>query len=397
MIILDFYKNSELAKDFGISKMTVARYIENSKNGHNDLELIFSKGHFKIKKTELNKIKIKSLIADKKKFKNPKRYKVIEVRQEFFLNYSNRSVLEIYKDLKNNSYINTKFCYLGTNSLTYLEYLKSRKNNKIKIDLLYKNIAFLEDYARENQIKYNIIELGPSDMTSTEGFVKSLNENNLVNNYLALDFSKELLNINQRRFRTVFDNIEYNNKLVDIEQEEIYEIITDNKYKTTKSTNVVNLFLLIGCTACNFFKPCDVYSNLYNSLNKDDFLVLDFIKQYPEMKKNKIYDQDSLLYKYLSFLLKNIGLRQGDFVLNSYYDEAKNTRLVFATIQDNINLRFGDDYEDILIKKNQEILLLINRVDNNFDMEAMKNNNFNLINLNTSISMDYINCLYRRK
>jgi uncharacterized SAM-dependent methyltransferase len=396
MEVSTFYKNSELAEEFSVSSMTISRYIDSAKTGLNDLELYHHGNDYKIRKTELNYQIIKMLVGDKSKFKNPTRFKTIKPKPEFYTKYTINNQLEIIRELKNSKMINSKFAYLGSNIDNYSQYQQSRKKNLIRAQILNNNLPFFINYAIKNQIKYNLIELGSMDLVSSKDFIQELASHNLIESFLALDISESLLELNKSIFNSYFSNINYNSEVVDIEQEDLYEYILENKYQSFDCTRTVNLFLLIGSTSANFIIPNRVYRNISDALQEGDFFVLDLIKDYPEIEKNKIYDTDSLFYKFIITPLKDLGFTDEDVILRSVYDKEHNLRNVVAVMNDNLNLQFSNVTEPLELKKGSEITLSINRTSYEEEMKRVSGYNFDLINMNTSINLDYINVVYKK-
>lgn len=396
MEVSTFYKNSELAEEFSVSSMTISRYIDSAKSGLNDLELYHHGNDYKIRKTELNHQIIKMLVGDKSKFKNPTRFKSIKPKPDFYTKYTINNQLEIIRELKNTKMINSKFAYLGSNIDNYSQYQQSRKKNIIRAEILNNNLPFFINYAIKNGIKYNLIELGSMDLISSKTFIEELASQNLIESFLSLDISESLLSLNKKVFKSYFPNINYNSEVVDIEQEDLYEHILENKYSSKDSTKTINLFLLIGSTSANFIIPNRVYRNISDALQGGDFFVLDLIKDYPEIEKNKIYEVDSLFYKFIITPLQDLGFSDEDIILRSVYDKKNNLRNVVAVMNDNLNLKFANVQEPLELKKGSEITLSINRISNQEEMSRIVHYDFDLINMNTSVSLDYINCVFKK-
>jgi uncharacterized SAM-dependent methyltransferase len=391
-----FYKNSELAEEFSVSSMTISRYIDSAKTGLNDLELYHHGNDYKIRKTELNRQIIKMLVGDKSKFKNPTRFKTITPTKDFYTKYTFNNQLEMIRELKNSKMINTKFAYLGNNIDNYSKYQQSRKKNLIRAEILNNNLPFFINYAIKNDIKYNLIELGSMDLVSSKTFIEELAKNNLIDSFLALDISESLLALNEKIFKNYFPSIKYTSEVLDIEQEDLYEYVLDNKFQGNDPTKTINLFLLIGSTSANFIIPNRVYRNISDALQVGDFFILDLIKEYPEIEKNKVYDVDSLFYKFIVTPLKDLGFSDSDITVKSSYDKIHNLRNVVAVMNDNLNLNFVNLSEHLELKKGSEIILSINRTSYKEEMDRIRNYKFDLINLNTSINLDYVNCVYKK-
>ncbi len=390
-----FYKNSELADELGISAMSISRYIDQAKQGKLNLELLVHNKDYKIKKTELNKLILHNLTSDKSKFKNPTKYKTIQIPTIFDDKYNLNFHLELIRDLKNSKLINQKFAYLGENHLNYYLYQQSRKKNVLRSSLLANNLEFFLSYAKEHNVTYNIIELGPMDLISSNPFIDKLHSVSLVESYTAIDISTELLSINELKFKKLYPTINYNYEQVDIEQTDIYDIILDTKY-TSNKTNSINIFMIIGSTVSNLSSPNRVFRNISESLSLGDFLIIDLIKEYPEMEKNKVYEPNNLYYNYISTTLKDLGMSDNDFTILSRFEEKNKIRKVVAVMNENIFLKSKFSMDPIEFKKGSEILLSINRVDIITDLSILNNYKMDLVNLNSSVKLDYLNCVFTK-
>ncbi|MGL4758432.1 MAG: L-histidine N(alpha)-methyltransferase [Patescibacteria group bacterium] len=393
MSLTKFYKNSDLAESLGVSAMSITRYIEQAKKGLNDIELIKHGSDYKIKKTDLNVIKLKELTIDKSKFKNPIKYKKIQIPDVFYSKYSTNEQLEIFRDLKNKMIINQKFTYLENNHKNYYLYQQSRKKNAVRADLLAQNLDFFIKYGEKNNIRYNLIELGPMDLVSSMDFIRRLDKEDLVDSYTAVDISKELLDLNKKQFKLDFPNIRYNNEQVDVETTDVYDITLESKYNSEFENNIT-IFLVIGSTISNIFKPKIVYQNILDSLTKNDFFVVDLIKEYPEMEKNKIYESNSLFYNYITVCLRDLGLSVDDFSLVSHYDSLTKLRTVRAVLTEHISLISKLSNEHLDFKKGSFIILSQNRINPREDLQLITTMGTDLVNLNTSIELDYQNLVF---
>jgi uncharacterized SAM-dependent methyltransferase len=397
MEVVSFYKNSELAEEYSVSSMTISRYIEASKVGLNSLDLLKIGNEYKIKKSDLNHQIIKSLVNDKARFKNPPRFKTIIPTQNFNKKYSISNQLEIVRELKNKSTINLKFAYLAESHGAYSEYQKSRKKNTIRANILNNNLSFFIDYAKQNNVKYNIIELGSVDLNSTKKFINQLNKEKLIESFLSLDISKSLLKETNTEFKKEYQNLPFNESLLDIEQEDLYEIILQNKYLSSNHSKSVNIFLMIGVTASNLSAPSKVYRNISDALIKNDFFVIDLIKEYPEMEKNKLYNNESLYYRFISTVLFDLGFKIEDITIQSAYDKIKKERYVIAVLNENINLNFSYLKDPIVFKKGSEIILSVNRMNFAEELNLIQKYSFELVNLNSSIELDFVSCVFIKK
>jgi hypothetical protein len=391
---VQYFNNADLASDLSVSTMTISRYIEAAKHGNNNIELIKMGPNYKIKRSEYNLLELKSIVGDKKNFKNPTRFKLIEPNNQFYEKYDKENVLEIIRNLKNEKFINTKFTYLGDESNKYLEYQKSRKNNHVRSNLMMSNLLFFRDLAKTKGIKFNITELGPLDMTSSYEFINELNKEGLVNSYHGIDISKTLLEMNEKFFKSNFKDLDYTSEIIDIEESDIFQTLMDNKYRYEEPDKIINLFIFIGCTSSNLLKPELVYRNISESLKSGDYFVLDLVKDYPDIEKNKIYTSESLMHNYLVQVLDDIGFKNNYFTLNSFFEKESKLRRIFATLNENVLIKFRQVSEMIELKKGTEILLLINRIDLENELFLTKKVKFDLISMNTSITMDYINTVF---
>lgn len=396
MINPNYYKNSEIAEKLGISPMSITRYINQAMKGKLEIELIEHNGDWKIKKSDLNNLLLNTIVNNKAKFKNPIKFKSIKIPSAFYTKYNIDEQLEIMRDLKNINSINQKFAYLGENAFRYAEYQKSRKKNTLRSNLLYSNTGFFKKYSEQNKIKYNIFELGAMDLISSMSFIEELESENLIESYTSIDISPNLLNMSKEIILNKFPNLNFSSEIADIEISEIYDIVLDRQF-SNENPNTVNIFLLIGSTLSNIKGPKRVYQSIVDSLQTKDFLIIDLIKEYPEMEKNKIYDPNNLFYNYISSTMLDMGFEDKDFEIISKFDEAKKQREVFAQLKYNIELITKLSVEPIQLTKGTEIQLSINRVDTNKDLSILSSLNMDLVNMNSATKLDYMNVVFCKK
>lgn len=396
MINPNYYKNSEIAEKLGISPMSITRYINQAMKGKLEIELIEHNGDWKIKKSDLNNLLLNTIVNNKAKFKNPIKFKSIKIPSAFYTKYNIDEQLEIMRDLKNINSINQKFAYLGENAFRYAEYQKSRKKNTLRSNLLYSNTGFFKKYSEQNKIKYNIFELGAMDLISSMSFIEELESENLIESYTSIDISPNLLNMSKEIILNKFPNLNFSSEIADIEISEIYDIVLDRQF-SNENPNTVNIFLVIGSTLSNIKGPKRVYQSIVDSLQTKDFLIIDLIKEYPEMEKNKIYDPNNLFYNYISSTMLDMGFEDKDFEIISKFDEAKKQREVFAQLKYNIELITKLSVEPIQLTKGTEIQLSINRVDTNKDLSILSSLNMDLVNMNSATKLDYMNVVFCKK
>lgn len=201
----------------------------------------------------------------------------IEPSSKFYSVFSQKEVLELIQSLENGREIPLKYSYKGRGgriwSNFYQKYLMIRwyRTSNVEIDLLKKNFEYINGN-HQNCTKVNIIDVGAGNSYPVKKFITQLYKLDKINQYIALDISKELLNLSKSNFTKWFPLIKFKSTTIDIETSTLpVEIWQNSNLEPTQ--NIANIFLHLGVTIGNHRDRIRVLQNFRHSMQKNDFLV----------------------------------------------------------------------------------------------------------------------------
>jgi uncharacterized SAM-dependent methyltransferase len=203
--------------------------------------------------------------------------RIVELSSKFYSIFSKAEILELIQALENSKEIPLKYSYKGRGGKIwhnfYQEYLMPRwyRTSNVEIDLLNKNFEYINGN-HQNCTQVNIIDIGAGNSYPVKKFINRLDKLDRINQYIALDISKELLALSKSNFTKWFPSIKFSSDTVDIETSSIpAELWQNSNPDTTKS--IANIFLHLGVTIGNHQDRIRVLQNLRRSMEKNDLLV----------------------------------------------------------------------------------------------------------------------------
>ena len=203
------------------------------------------------------------------KFKNKIALEKIIPSSEFFEIFSHRQIVEIINDLQISKEINLKFDYVNKGAFYWHELVfnKNYKNVSSISQILQNSIDFITSKMPKSH-KINLIEIGPGDSSTRLNLIKTFQNKKLLNKYIAVDISQEMLKIAKMKLSENIKNLNFESYIRDIEENDIKEICFE-----TKNERIMNILLFID-TIGNFNNQSHVWSNLYRSLGNEDLLII---------------------------------------------------------------------------------------------------------------------------
>ncbi len=196
---------------------------------------------------------------------------------EFYSIFSEEEVLGIIQALEVRREFPLKYSYKGRGAKNwdsfYLKYIIPRwyRQSNVEIDLLKENFEYLNGNL-QNCDKINVLDVGSGNSYPVKEFIRRLNNLGLINKYIALDISEELLNLSRKNFISWFPLIEFISYVIDIENSCLPKIKLKNTVNL-KIDNTAKIILHLGVTMGNHQNRTEVLKNFRNSMVKNDLLV----------------------------------------------------------------------------------------------------------------------------
>ncbi|MBD2206289.1 L-histidine N(alpha)-methyltransferase [Calothrix sp. FACHB-1219] len=281
----------------------------------------------------------------------------IEPSAKFYSIFSKKEVLDLIQALEIRKEIPLKYSYKGRGgriwSNFYQKYLMTRwyRTSNVEIDLLKKNFEYINGN-HQNCTKVNIIDVGAGNSYPVKKFIAQLSKLDKINQYIALDISKELLALSKANFTKWFPLIKFNSDTIDIETSTVSAELWQNS--TSEATpSIANIFLHLGVTIGNHQDRIRVLQNFRNSMKTNDFLVFT-----NESGSNSIWDGQARggckyhVEEIYAWIKNKVGIIAEDCELVRKYD--LKTDSIIA------NIKFHQNYTVVFnnlgIDKNLEIL-----------------------------------------
>ncbi|HAA28800.1 MAG TPA: hypothetical protein DCE56_15340 [Cyanobacteria bacterium UBA8553] len=264
---------------------------------------------------------------------------------EFYSIFSEEEVLGIIQALEVRREFPLKYSYKGRGAKNwdsfYLKYIIPRwyRQSNVEIDLLKENFEYLNGNL-QNCDKINVLDVGSGNSYPVKEFIRRLNNLGLINKYIALDISEELLNLSRKNFISWFPLIEFISYVIDIENSCLPKIKLKNTVNL-KIDNTAKIILHLGVTMGNHQNRTEVLKNFRNSMVKNDLLVFT-----NEIGSN--YQWQGIVrggFKYhaeqvYAWIKNQMGISSKDCELVRKYDDKTDSIVVNIKLRQNYSITF---------------------------------------------------------
>ncbi|HSW79984.1 MAG TPA: L-histidine N(alpha)-methyltransferase [Candidatus Saccharimonadales bacterium] len=355
---MKYFKNTELAEQFHVSEKSVRNWIDASQAGKLDLQLYEVNGRSYIADITKNINVIKELVTRGEKYKNKRGYKVVSPRPEFYELFDAKQIVEIISSINFRKEIPMQFNYVNAGADAWNDYanrLDSEESaNILKScrELLESNLDSL-DRLIGNYKRVNIIDLGVGNALPVKGLLQHFIEKGLLNRYIGIDLSKNMLDIAEGNLVSWFGNkpkFEFYER--DFTHDEFGDILADD-YMQNKDIPI-NLILLFGGTIGNFAVPDDVLRIINRSMQPDDLFICELKLDTPNSRQFfDFYSKPSqvpTLARHHRTTINLLNLDESMYDVVFKYDEAKNERFIGAKLKIDVSIKIHLNSVEHLIK-----------------------------------------------
>lgn len=386
---MKYFKNTELAKLYHVSEKTVRNWIDAAQEGKLDLQLHQENDRAYIANTAKNNALIEELVIKGKKFKNRRGFKTITPRPEFYDIYDQQQILDIISNIVIRHEVPTRYSYANGGAKYWDEYAKrlsSEQTPNILTEtqkMLEMNSSHLDELLSSYDL-VNVVDLGPGNGLPAHPILERLLKQKRLNRYVAIDCSKEMLDILKNNVENWFDGaVNFEGHLRDFSYERFNDLLLDYPPAENKSARIANLVLLFGGTVNNFRSPNLALQNINYSLGLDDILIYSGYIDTPNNRRYFDFATSHATNQTLrtELILNLLGIDESLIQIERKFDETKKARSkVFKPKVDlSIELNLKGDVQHIELRKGEPILLwrhwhkstveLINQLDqNSFDL-----------------------------
>ncbi len=261
---------------------------------------------------------------------------------EFYSIFSEIEVLEIIQSLEFNREIPLKYAYKDKGAKNwdnfYQKYIvpKWYRKSSLEIDLLRDNFEYINGSSQKCD-KVNIVDVGAGNSYPVKEFISKLNSLGIINQYVALDISEELLGLSKQNVHKWFPLLKYTNYSIDIENACLPESLLTNQ-----PDEIAKIILHLGVTFANHQNRAKVLKNLKDSMTEKDLLVFTV-----ETGSNSQWDGKARgAYKYhveqiYEWIKNKFGFKPEDCELIRKYDSETDSIVANLQLRHDHNISFS--------------------------------------------------------
>lgn len=351
-------KNSHLARMYGVHPSTISNWIEGAKAGRNRLQVAEHKDKWQILDTANNQLIMEELAGDGKKHNSRVIKKTITPKPEFYSIFSKKQISEIIVSLDSWHEIPLKFIYLDQGAYYWNDYSIRSFNEKIANtvtnteDMLDTSFyLFLKQLSEGETV--NIVDIGVGNATTMKRFTQRVLAHKILNKYIAVDFSPEILKIGTENLRSWFGNdFPIETHVRDVSVDSIEEILFYSSRDSKAKDKVKNLVFFLGGTLANQRDKQKTLLNLKNSISKYDILTID---ESLDTNKAKSYfdlfsgpsEQTYKTGPQVKWIPDIMNLTEDLYDAEMLYDEKDQTRKISVVLKYALDIKFKDENKDL--------------------------------------------------
>lgn len=358
-----YYNNYQLSKRFGIGASQMRVWIDKSLEGKNSLQVEEVKQKtndtkkFQILVSEHNEIELERLFQHGKVSRRHVGKKVIDFYPSTLKIFNSKQLHELISAVKV-KYIPLKFTYMHEGASDWDSYVKNGLKEKRYTATLdtQNHLSQLMPYLmslKESGTNINVVDVGSGNFLPVANFIKDLDSKKLLNKYIAIDISSELLEITKNEATKIIPESKIITVQGDIEIENFQELCRSNA-----GDKILNIFLFVGGTFGSFLDSNIVLRHLRDSMDEKDILI--FSNKLEENKYKVAFNHVIENDHQLLWIPEVLGFETSKCPFFARYDEQSDARLIGITLDQDYQLKFhlGDGIvSEIFLQSGEELLL----------------------------------------
>lgn len=390
---MKYFKNTELAQLYHVSEKSVRNWIDAALAGKLDLQLFENNGKHFIANVTKNTSSIEKLVEKGKKYKNKRGFKAVSPINEFYETYDPKQILDIVSNISIRHEIPVQYTYIDGGADYWDQYANRMAQDETPnvlnhtIELLEKSYENIDDLIDHRKV--NIIDLGPGNGLPVRPILKRMLDQGRLDRYVALDCSREMLDILEKNINKWFGkSVQFEGYVRDFSSERFDDLIRPD-FAGNDTEAPVNIVLLFGGTLSNFRYPDRVLHLLSASLGPNDLLIYSGYLDTPKTRRYFDFDvsgSSNRLTPKHRLILNYLGIDESAYDVERVYDEVKRARSISINPKMDliINILQGAQTHSVELRKGEPVLMwrhwhksaveVINQFDQNeFDvMQATK-------------------------
>ncbi len=405
---MKYFKNTELATIYHVSEKSVRNWIEATQNGKLGLELHKENDRYYVANTTKNLDIIQGMVEERKKFTNGRAHKTVKPKVEFYKLFNESQILDIFKNIDIHHEIPQQYSYFDGGAQYWDGYAHKLAaepglnsiNSAIK--LLDLNSDYIIDQLSTSQ-RLNVIDLGVGNCLPVKKFIGYLSGKNLLNRYVGLDLSGDILKIAKSNMTEWFgDTIRYEDHIRDITQQGFGDIITQESFARDK-TSPMNVVLLLGGTFSAVRLPDHALRVINYSMGRDDILV--YSKKLDSEASRRYFDfhvesDKSPLIKNHELVLDLLNIDSSLYTVEQAFDEDKKMRTIQIRLKVDLTIDFelSNEPKRLELRKGDALLLWRSWHQSALDIiHQFERTGFDLLHSSLTGNQEYVLAIFKIK
>lgn len=405
---MKYFKNTELAKLYNVSEKSVRNWIQATQEGKLEIDLYDKGGKQFIANVTKNTLVIEQLVEKGKKYKNTRGLKIISPTTKFYETYSTKQIFDIIKNLTIHRELPLKYSYVDGGAYYWDKYacrlLEEKTPNMLTntIELLGSVFDDLDHLVDPNK-QINVIDLGCGNCLPVRQFLTNLINQGRLNRYIAIDISREMLQIAEKNIREWFgDKIKFEGYVRDLEYERFDDLFAED-YAGNDADMPINLTLLLGGTLCNLRSPNQALQAINNSLGINDLFLYSTKLDTPSSRRYfdfNIAPGDYELTPRHRLALELQGIDKSVYEVEQFFDEKQAARFIQVKPKVTISIKFvlANGTREVTLNKDEPLGLWRYWHQSAIDIiNQFDKNDFDLIKTTKSRNQEYLLLIARIK
>lgn len=378
---MEYFRNSEVAKMFKVSKATVGHWVQAAETKEINLELIETNNKKHIANNPQNFLVLKGLSDRGRKFKNKKAYKVVKPLPEFYSTYNELQIIDIITNLDLDREIPHKYCYFSSGAKHWDDYINRNIEQKtpITINRTIETLRLDREYLDYliKGYKVNLIDIGPGNALPVKELVEHLIQNGQLRKYIGIDISDDMLKVTEANLKQWFgESFHYEGHAKDITNESIQELLYKNTHNIGED-NVINLVLFIGSTIENQRKYDTSLNIIKESLGRSDIFVLGQLLDTEESRIHLSFNPKSQKVKnadidWAMVVLNLLNIDDSLYEMERTFDEKSKARVISIVLKYDLDVMFETPNFKHTVKLQNKEKIIIFRHNHHTTFEVIK-------------------------
>lgn len=362
-----YLKHSEVVNTYHVSLSTVHNWITAAKNGKLNLKLYEKGSRTYIGNSSENERLLEQLAEKGKKKRNNLHHKIAKPIPAFYELYSQQQIYDIITNLRVHNEIPRQYNYFDGGASYWDEFANRLWQETAPnimngtIDLLRHNQDSI-DQLLEGYKKVNVVDLGLGNALPVKELLAHLLEKQVLNRYIAVDISEEMLSIAKRNIDAWYSGkVKFEGYVKDITHERFGSLLVPDML-AKDGNDTVNLVLLLGGTLTNFRSWSSTLSTIYGSMGQNDLFIYtdkldtDAARRY--FLLNNDMGANALSSKY-SFIFNMLNIDKSTYDVEMGFNEAKRMRFIKVRFRQAITIQFEFEgaKQEVTFDKGEQVLL----------------------------------------